>query len=94
MSEAVDINFRAVAEFVEQETGFPRERVQPNTTLLADIGLDGEDAERFFLVFGKRFGVALSGLNLGQHFGGCRVCPSRSASSSRSLRSRVLDRLG
>ena len=70
MSDARDIVFKAVAEFIERETGFPQRMVQPSTTLLAEIGLDGDDAEQFFLAFAKRFGVALDGLNLSRHFGG------------------------
>ena len=70
MNHPVDTDFNEVAEFIEQETGFPRECIHPTTTLLADIGLDGDDAEKFLLAFGKRFGVALERLNFGRHFGG------------------------
>jgi hypothetical protein len=70
MSAVVDNDFRAVAEFIEQQTGFPQERIQPTTTLLVDVAIDGEDAEKFFLAFGKRFGVALGELNFSRHFGG------------------------
>jgi len=70
MNNNIDTQFRAVAQFIEHETGFPQARVQASTTLLADVGLDGEDAEKFFLAFGKHFGVALAKLNLSRHFGG------------------------
>jgi len=62
--------FQAVVSFIEEETGFPHSRIEPATTLLDDIGIDGDDAEAFFLAFSKRFGVSLSGLELSRHFGG------------------------
>lgn len=70
MNDEIDSNFNAVADFIEQQTGFPRKRVQPSTSLLADVGLDGDDAEQFFLAFSKRFDVTLDQFNLSKHFGG------------------------
>lgn len=58
-----------IAEFIENLTGFNRNRVAVNTTLLSDIGLDGEDAIDFLLEFSTRFNVDMSSLRFSDHFG-------------------------
>ncbi len=70
MNDLCDSDFRAVADFIERVTKYPKERVSMDTTLLQDVGIDGEDAEEFFVEFGRSFSVALDELDLSLHFGG------------------------
>ncbi len=58
-----------VLEFVAREVGLRRDRLSFNTTLLGELGLDGDDADDFFEAFSETFHVDLSTLNLSKHFG-------------------------
>jgi acyl carrier protein len=56
------------ALIVEQANVLP-ERVTPETRLLHDLGIDGDDAVELLLAFEQRFGVDLAALQFGRHFG-------------------------
>jgi hypothetical protein len=60
----------AVLEFVIRTRGARRNRLTLDTTLLGDLGVDGDDADDFFVKFAEEFHVSLSALNLSKHFGG------------------------
>jgi len=59
----------AIREFVAEQCSVPADRLQPSTTLLGDLGVDGDDAVLLFTEFGRRFSVDLSHFDLTQHFG-------------------------
>ena len=59
-----------VLDFVSDRLGSRRDKVTLDTTLLGDLGVDGDDADEFFVAFAERFHVNLSALNLSRHFGG------------------------
>lgn len=58
-----------VRQFVATERGVPLSEVQPHSTLLGDLGLDGDDSYEFFVDFKREFSVDLSALDLDRHFG-------------------------
>lgn len=57
-----------VACFVAEEAGYPLRKIKAETTLLGDIGIDGDDADEFFEAYAKRFHVDLTGIDLSHHF--------------------------
>lgn len=59
----------AVIRFVAEECGVPTVTISGRTTLLGDLGVDGDDAERLLTTFASRFSVDLSGLTINRHFG-------------------------
>lgn len=58
-----------VLRFVAEQVGAPFDRVRPETTLLGDLNIDGDDAVDLFDAFGREFAVDLSNLDLSRHFG-------------------------
>ena len=60
-----------VIDLLVEERGLPRERIQPTSRLLQDLGMDGGDAVDFFEIIHKRFGTDLTHLydSWGGHFG-------------------------
>jgi len=58
----------AVRQFVARFCSISVNRVHVESTLLGDLGIDGDDAVDFFIEFGKHFAVDLSGLDLSRHF--------------------------
>ena len=59
----------AVREFVARFTGHPLDKVTAGTTLLGDLGVDGDDACELFADFAQLFAVDLSTLDITRHFG-------------------------
>jgi acyl carrier protein len=62
-----------VRAFVARETGVRPARVTPDTSLVCDLGLAGDDAVDFFAAFANEFGVdpeSLAALDYGREFGG------------------------
>src|SRR6266498_2708600 len=57
-----------VYRFVAEETAYPLRRIRPDTTLLRDIGFDGDDADEFFQHFASRFRVDMTGFDISRHF--------------------------
>lgn len=57
--------FAMVSEF----TGVRPQELTLETTLLYDLGIDGDDAVEFFEEFARTFGVDLSDFNIETHFG-------------------------
>lgn len=60
---------REVLLFVSEHLSVPHHELSLETTLFGDLGIDGDDADEFFLAFAKRFNVKLEGLDLSRHFG-------------------------
>ncbi len=58
-----------VSAFVAETRGCALEEIPPATTLLGDLGLDGDDAEEFMTEFSNRFGVDMTGFRFTDHFG-------------------------
>jgi hypothetical protein len=57
-----------VYRFIEDETGHSVRRIRPDTTLLGDIKIDGDDADEFFEHFASRFQVDMAGFTIDRHF--------------------------
>jgi acyl carrier protein len=60
---------QAVREFVSEELGVPAARIKPETRLLHDLGVDGDDAGDLLHHFSARFHVDLSAFRFSWHFG-------------------------
>lgn len=60
-----------VVSRVSEQTGVPRQSVEPSSRLLHDLGMDGDDAVDFFNAVHERFGTDLTHLyeHWGEHFG-------------------------
>ncbi|MDG3005214.1 DUF1493 family protein [Paludisphaera mucosa] len=58
-----------VKEFLAKELATHPARFSLRTTLLADLGIDGEDGWELIEAFGKEFEVDLSGFDASKHFG-------------------------
>jgi len=56
-------------DFVAEFTGVKRERLTPDSTLYADLCVDGADGWELIEKFGQKFQVDLSGFRGDQHFG-------------------------
>jgi acyl carrier protein len=63
-----DIELR-VKRFIASTGRIKIERIRDGTTLMGDLGIDGDDAEDFFAEFRDELGVDLSLLDLSSHFG-------------------------
>src|SRR5262245_37714642 len=64
--------FEQVSQFVAKHTAFPLRDISSETSLARDIGLAGNDAEKFFAVFAKQFDVdpdCLRHIDFKKHFG-------------------------
>ena len=61
-----------VLGFLAWERGMNKSEIQPDDTLMEDLGMDGDDAVDFFKSFAKKFNVNLDDLtpHWRQHFGG------------------------
>jgi len=59
--------------FIAEQTGTRPSRISPETRLVQDLGMDGDDAVEFFEAFFVRYGVDPAGFDLYQHAGpeGC-----------------------
>ena len=60
---------QAVSQFVSEELGVPATRIKPETRLLHDLGVDGDDAGDLLQHFSARFHVDLSAFRFSWHFG-------------------------
>lgn len=58
-----------VRTFLAEVCSVRPERIDRQTALRGDLGIDGDDAVELFWAFGKEFQVDLSGLDLSKHFG-------------------------
>ena len=58
-----------VLQFVAERARHPASRLNPQTTLFGDLGIDGDDADEFLLAYVKRFGVDMSSYRADRHFG-------------------------
>ncbi len=54
--------------FVADKTGYSLGRIRSETTLLGDIGFDGDDAAEFFEHFARQFQVDMRGFELLRYF--------------------------
>ena len=73
------VSVEDVIQLVAEERGLAPEKVNLNSRLLHDLGMDGDDAVEFFEEFEKRYGPDLTPLyeHWNQHFGpeGCGPSP-------------------
>ncbi|MCA8917306.1 MAG: DUF1493 family protein [Planctomycetes bacterium] len=68
MSDVSEQTQLAVAAFVRERLG-ENSATHPDTRLLEDLGLDGDDARIFMEAFADRFAVARGDFRLEDHFG-------------------------
>jgi len=66
MEEAISAELRA---FVSRDLRIAPDRLSPGTSLLHDLGIDGDDGGEFMGRFGVRFAVDLSRFEFDRHFG-------------------------
>ncbi|MEJ2591182.1 MAG: DUF1493 family protein [Candidatus Thiodiazotropha sp.] len=57
-----------VIEFIAAESGTRKDQVGLNSTLLGDLGIDGDDARELLESFSERFGVDVSEFEWQWHF--------------------------
>jgi Protein of unknown function (DUF1493) len=57
-----------VCSLLEKHGALSKKRMRPEMQLLADFGLDGDDAAGFLMAFAKRFGLKLDGLDFSRFF--------------------------
>lgn len=57
-----------VIALVADYSNYPAERISPHTTLLGDIGIDGDDGDKILKAFMERFQVDMSSIRP-VHFG-------------------------
>jgi acyl carrier protein len=62
----VDEVIRAISEFC----AVPKHKISERTSLLYDLGIDGDDADDLMTMLEKRFSVDLSDLDLSRYFRG------------------------
>jgi hypothetical protein len=55
--------------FIASESGQPRERLSPRTTLFGDLRIDGDDGDELLVAFMKHFEVDMSEYRGSEHFG-------------------------
>jgi len=62
-----------VVNFVSDQVGVSPARIKPDTTLLGDLGVAGEDGSLLLEDFGRAFSVDMGRCDPGRHFGdeGC-----------------------
>jgi hypothetical protein len=58
-----------VRQFVAQAVGVRPERVRPGTRINYGLGVDGDDGVELLEAFAARFGVDMSGCEIGRYFG-------------------------
>lgn len=64
-----------VVAFVAKELAVRADLLNPETTLLGDLGVDGDDGDELLSEFGRRFGVDMSTCKPGLYFGPEGVAP-------------------
>ena len=64
----------AVREFCAQQLGVRLQNLESGTSLLHDLGVDGDDAAELVEEFSRRFEVDMSGYRHDQHFGSEAGC--------------------
>jgi acyl carrier protein len=62
------LNDRVVA-FVSKQLRVRTDRIALDTTIFGDLHTDGDDGVELLQVFGKQFGVDMSGCDPSRHFG-------------------------
>jgi Protein of unknown function (DUF1493) len=58
-----------VVAFVAKETAIRVDRIRPDTTLVGDLGITGDDGIELLEAFSRRFGVDMSGCDCRRYFG-------------------------
>jgi len=66
MSESL---FLQVSQFVADFTSAPLDKIDEETTLFGDLGVDGDDGVELLSRFGEKFDVDLSSVDFSEHFG-------------------------
>ena len=57
-----------IIKFISDFSGVKCQKITINTTLLGDLGIDGEDAENLMLEYSKKFSVDLSEFVFNRYF--------------------------
>ncbi len=63
------VTFEQVRDFLSEQWRVRPERLTPDTRLLHDLGIDGDDAEEILTDFAEQFQVDLSAFRFTEHFG-------------------------
>lgn len=73
--DRVDVQRRMI-EIVSRVTGRPENRIGPDTALILDLGVAGDDADRLFLEITKTYPIDFAGSDLYARFGSEGFWPS------------------
>ena len=68
-SEADPLRER-IRDLIARRTGLRREEIVPESRLLHDLGIDGDDAAELLSEYSTTFGVEMSGFDSDRFFGG------------------------
>ena len=60
---------KRVIHLVSEETGANINKISPETALLHDLGVDGDDADEFIIRFADEFDVDISEFQFEEYFG-------------------------
>jgi acyl carrier protein len=60
---------QSVIQWLSDFTSIPREKLTPQTTLLGDLGIDGDDGVELIEGYIKTFEVDPTGIQIDRHFG-------------------------
>jgi hypothetical protein len=63
-------DFKRIEKFIEVQRGKPRFLLDENTRLYEDLKIYGDDANKFFIDFGKEFNVDVSQFMAADYFKG------------------------
>lgn len=70
MTNDYEILFDGLIDFVLKESYKPNYKITPNTRIVQDLGMDGDDGVEFMIAYGKKFNVDLSGFMADKYFEG------------------------
>lgn len=57
-----------LVEFILEESCITNYKITPDTKIVADLGMDGDDGVEFVIAYGKKFKVDLSGFMADKYF--------------------------
>ena len=60
---------RKIVDLISYHSGYKKEKITPETGLLDDVGMDGDDSWEFFEDFSNKFNVDLGSMQYDRHFG-------------------------
>lgn len=62
-------SFEEIRQFVAEFSGSSPSQIEARTTLLGDLGINGDDGDELLAAFGERFNVDMSAFEPDKHFG-------------------------